>query len=226
VGQALRPATKMSADKAADLFNTHQHELIEMARAYVELEKWKALDEKMREQTDADQAKVFRRLRDTYGLSLIEKHMAWHLMYGRLPMSRARQLNETLGRLCAKLTANALDLVDAFGYGHEHRRATISTGIEAQRQAEGADYCRRTRAKQAYPADEKELRKAAKQKAKAAAKQAESRATPAAGARGLGGFRLTRPGPRSERTAGACCLPGTLRRPGSPGAPRRPSRSR
>ena len=170
VAQALRPATKMSADKAADLFNTHQHELIEMARAYVELEKWKALDEKMREQTDADQAKVFRRLRDTFGLSLIEKHMAWHLMYGRLPMSRARQLNETLGRLCTKLTANALDLVDAFGYGHEHRRATISTGIEAQRQVEAADYYRRARAKQDYPVDEKQLRKAAKQKAKAAAK--------------------------------------------------------
>src|SRR5699024_2471869 len=79
---------------------------------------------------------------------------------------------ETLGRLCAKLTANALDLVDAFGYGHEHRRATISTGIEAQRQAEAADYYRRARAKQDYPVDEKQLRKAAKQKAKAAAKKA------------------------------------------------------
>jgi acyl-CoA oxidase len=172
VAQALRPATKMPADKAADLFNTHQHELIEMARAYVELEKWKALDEKMKEQTDAAQAKIFRRLRDTYGLGLIEKHMAWHLMYGRLPMSRARQINETLNRLCAKLAANALDLVDAFGYGDEHRRATIASGVEAKRQAEAADYYRRARARQDFPVDEKQLRKAEK-KAKKAAEAAE-----------------------------------------------------
>ena len=170
VAQALRPATKMPAAQAADLFNAHQHELIEMARAYVELEKWKALDEKMKEQTDADQAKAFRRLRDTYGLGLIEKHMAWHLMYGRLPMSRARQINETLNRLCKKLAANALDLVEAFGYSDVHRRATIASGVEAERQAEAADYYRRARARQDFPVDEKQLRKAAKKKAKAAAR--------------------------------------------------------
>lgn len=167
VAQALRPAMKMPADKAGELFNSNQHELIEMARAYVELEKWKALDEKMREQTDADQAKVFRRLRDTYGLSLIEKRLGWHLMYGRLPMMRARQINETLNRLCAKLSANALDLVDAFGYGDDHRRATIATGVEAERQTEAADYYRHARAQQDFPTDEKALRKAAKKAAKA-----------------------------------------------------------
>lgn len=170
VAQNLRPAMKMSQADAGELFNSTQHELIEMARAYVELEKWKALDEKMKEQTDADQAKVFRRLRDTYGLTLIERHLGWHLMYGRLPMFRARQINDTLNRLCAKLAANALDLVTAFGYGDEHRRASIATGVEGQRQAEAADYFRRARAQQDFPVDEKHLRKAEKAAAKAAAK--------------------------------------------------------
>ncbi|MBR7503094.1 hypothetical protein KCW65_23740, partial [Mycobacterium tuberculosis] len=77
-----------------------------------------------------------------------------HLMYGRLPMSRARQVGETLNRLCAKLAANALDLVDAFGYGDDHRRATIATGIEAERQAEAAAYYRRARAQRDYPVPE------------------------------------------------------------------------
>lgn len=170
LAQALRPAMKMSAADAADLFNSNQHEFIEMARAYVELEKWKALDEKMREQTDPDQNKLFRRLRDTYGLSLIEKHVGWHLMYGRLPMLRARQLNETLNRLCAKLSANAVDLVDAFGYGDDHRRATIATGVEAERQTEAADYYRHSRAQEDYAVPEKQLRKAAKAARKAAEK--------------------------------------------------------
>ncbi|SII78852.1 acyl-CoA oxidase [Mycobacteroides abscessus subsp. abscessus] len=156
---ALRPAARLSPEKAAELFNSQQHELVEMARAYVELEKWKAIDEAMKEQKDPAQEKIFRRLRDTYGLSLIEKHMGWHLMYGRLPMSRARQVGETLNRLCAKLAANALDLVDAFGYGDDHRRATIATGIEAERQAEAAAYYRRARAQRDYPVPEKQLRK-------------------------------------------------------------------
>ena len=172
LAQALRPATKMSTADAAELFNSQQHEFIEMARAYVELEKWKALDEAMREQEDADQAKVFRRLRDTYGLTLIEKHVGWHLMYGRLPMLRARQLTETLNRLCAKLAANALDLVDAFGYEDVHRRATIATGIEAKRQTEAADYYRHARAQQDFPIEEKQLRKAAKAAAKTEGKAA------------------------------------------------------
>ncbi|MFC9444446.1 acyl-CoA dehydrogenase, partial [Brevibacterium sp. NPDC056947] len=159
---ALRPAAKMPAAQAAELFNSQQHELVEMARAYVELEKWKAIDEAMREQKDPAQAKIFRRLRDTYGLSLIEKHIGWHLMYGRLPMSRARQVGETLNRLCAKLAANALDLVDAFGYGDDHRRATIATGVEAERQAEAAAHYRRARAQRDYPVPEKQLKKAAK----------------------------------------------------------------
>ncbi|WP_309130230.1 acyl-CoA dehydrogenase family protein [Brevibacterium sp.] len=153
----LRPATKMSPAAAAELFNSQQHELIEMARAYVELEKWKALDETMRAQDDPDQAKVFRRLRDAYGLSLIEKHMSWHLMYGRLPMSRARQLPDTLNRLCAKLAANSLDLVEAFGYTDKHRRATIATGIEAQRQREAAEHYRRARSRRDFPVPEKHL---------------------------------------------------------------------
>lgn len=156
---ALRPAARLSPEKAAELFNSQQHELVEMARAYVELEKWKAIDEAMKEQKDPAQEKIFRRLRDTYGLSLIEKHMGWHLMYGRLPMSRARQVGETLNRLCAKLAANALDLVDAFGYGDDHRRATIATGVEAERQAEAAAYYRRARAQRDYPVPEKQLRK-------------------------------------------------------------------
>ena len=159
---ALRPAAKMPAAQAAELFNSQQHELVEMARAYVELEKWKAIDEAMREQKDPAQAKIFRRLRDTYGLSLIEKHIGWHLMYGRLPMSRARQVGETLNRLCAKLAANALELVDAFGYGDDHRRATIATGVEAERQAEAAAHYRRARAQRDYPVPEKQLKKAAK----------------------------------------------------------------
>ncbi|WP_349827837.1 acyl-CoA dehydrogenase family protein [Brevibacterium litoralis] len=160
----LRPATKMKPEAAADLVNENQDLLIETARAWVHLRKWKALDREFRafreeHGIDAPETKIFRRIRDLHGLSTVEEHIGWHIMYGRLPMSRARQIGPTIDRLCAKLAADADVLVEAFGYGDAHRRATISTGIEKERQDEARAYFRKLRADSDAPVDEKVLYK-------------------------------------------------------------------
>lgn len=82
-------------------------------------------------------------------------------------MQRARTLAPYINRVLAKLRPHALDLVDAFGYGPEHLRATIATGIERERQDEARDYYRTLRASSSAPIDEKVLI----QKAKAASKK-------------------------------------------------------
>lgn len=160
----LRPAATMSQDKAAELFNSVQHQLIEVARAYVEVMKWEALNDAMHavaERTGHQaEAKLMRRIRDLYGLSLIEEHIGWHIMYGRLSMARARQIGPTIDSLCQKLAANAAALCEAFGYGPQHRRATIAEGIEAERQQEAMDYYRQARARRDFPVDERHLYKA------------------------------------------------------------------
>lgn len=160
----LRPAATMSQDKAAELFNSVQHQLIEVARAYVEVMKWEALNDAMHavaERTGHQaEAKLMRRIRDLYGLSLIEEHIGWHIMYGRLSMARARQIGPTIDSLCQKLAANAAELCEAFGYGPQHRRATIAEGIEAERQQEAMDYYRQARARRDFPVDERHLYKA------------------------------------------------------------------
>ncbi|MEZ4119240.1 acyl-CoA dehydrogenase, partial [Salmonella enterica] len=126
-------ASKLPKEEAAALLNENQHELIEAAKAYVELLKWQALNTAMHTFDDdprrADEAKALRRIRDLYGLTLIERSIGWHIMYGRLSMNRARQVGPAINRLCAKLAGNAADLVAAFGYGPEHRRATIAEGV-------------------------------------------------------------------------------------------------
>lgn len=173
----LRPAARMPAEKAAALVNENQNLLIETARAYVELRKWQALDRAFRafrdDHPEAPETTVFRRLRDLHGLSLIDEHLGWHIMYGRLSMNRARQIGPTIDRLCAKLAADALPLVEAFGYGQEHRRATISSGIEKERQDEAREYYRQARARADHPVDEKVLHAERKK----AAKKAKSRST-------------------------------------------------
>jgi acyl-CoA oxidase len=167
VAAALKEAAKLSKEKAAELFNEHQNELIEAARAHAELLQWEAFTEALRGISDPGTHRVLTRLRDLFGLTLIEKHLDWYLMNGRISMQRARTLAPYINRVLTKLRPHAMDLVDAFGYGPEHLRATIATGIERERQDEAREYCRCLRASKDAPVDEKVmLQKAKKQRGK------------------------------------------------------------
>ena len=165
VAQKLRGAQGKDKATGARLFNETQNELVEAAIAYIELLKWEGLNEEMHriedEGSHPEEAKVLRRIRDLFGLTLLERHMGWHLMHGRLPMARARRIGPTIDALCAKLAQNSLDLVEAFGYGPDHRRAPIADGAEAQRQDEARAYYRAARARSDWPVEEKELRRRA-----------------------------------------------------------------
>jgi acyl-CoA oxidase len=64
-----------------------------------------------------------------------------------------------LDRLIARVRPHAQDLVDAFGYGPEHLRATIASGIEAERQEEARAYYDALRASGTMPVVEKSVKK-------------------------------------------------------------------
>lgn len=157
VGAALKGANKLPQHQAAAVFNQHQNELIEAAQAHAELLQWEAFTEALDKVDDAGTKQVLTRLRDLFGLSLIEKHLSWYLMNGRLSMQRGRTVGTYINRLLVKLRPHAVDLVDAFGYGPEHLRAAIATGAEAARQDEARTYFRKQRASGSAPADEKTL---------------------------------------------------------------------
>ncbi|WP_138413682.1 acyl-CoA dehydrogenase [Sinomonas gamaensis] len=155
VAQALHGANKLPQAEAAARFNAHQNELIEAARAHAELLQWEAFTEALAEMKDPGTKQVLTWLRDLFGLSLIEKHLAWYLMNGRLSMQRGRTVGEYINRLLAKLRPHALDLVEAFGYGPEHLRAAIASGAEAERQSEASAYFASQRSSGAAPKLEK-----------------------------------------------------------------------
>ena len=134
----LRPATRLSADQARELFNQNQAELIEAARAHGELLQWEAFTDAVHAVTDPGTVQVLTWLRDLFGLSLIERSLAWYLINGRLSTKRAAAVSSYIDRLCARLRPHAQDLVDAFGYEPEHIRAPIALGAEQQRQDEAA----------------------------------------------------------------------------------------
>lgn len=157
VALALRAARKAPAERAAAIFNAHQDALIEAARAHAELMQWEAFTAGLAAVKDEPTRRVLTRLRDLYGLTLIEQHLAWYLINGRLSSQRAQAVTSYVNRLLVRLRPHARDLVDAFGLGDEQVRATIATGIEGARQAETREYERTQRASGREPINEKVL---------------------------------------------------------------------
>ncbi|GAB3807293.1 acyl-CoA dehydrogenase [Humibacter antri] len=157
VATRLRHANKLPKDKAAALFNSQQNELIEAARAHGELLQWEAFTETLDTVKDAGTKQVLTWMRDLFGLGLVEKHVAWHIIHGRLSPQRAQAVTAYIDRLVARLRPHAQSLVDAFGFEQEHLRANIASGAEAERQDEAREYYRALRASGNAPIDEKTL---------------------------------------------------------------------
>lgn len=157
----LRPAGK---DKVLGekLFNENQADLIEAARAHGELLQWEAFTDAVNSIPDEGTRQVLTWLRDLFGLQLIEKHLAWHIINGRLSTQRAAAVSSYIDRLCLRLRPHALDLVNAFGYEPEHVRAPIASGAEQVRQDEARAYYAELAASGKAPVSEKALKKATK----------------------------------------------------------------
>ncbi len=158
LAQALAPARRMSPEKAAALFDAHQHELIEAARAHAERVQWEAFTRGLARVEDPGTRQVLTWVRDLFGLTLVERNLAWYLINGRLSAGRARTVTSYIERLLERLRPHAQDLVDAFGYGPEHLRAPIASGAEARRQDEARAYLRAQRASGDAPVPEKHLK--------------------------------------------------------------------
>jgi acyl-CoA oxidase len=151
----LRDARKLPKADAAAAFNRNQNELIEAARAHGELLQWEAFTRALARVDDPGTKRVLTWLRDLFGLGLVEQHLAWYLIHGRLSPQRAQAVSAYIDRLVERLRPHALDLVQAFGYTDEHLRAKIATGAERERQDEARAYYAAQRKAGTLPVPEK-----------------------------------------------------------------------
>jgi len=152
----LRPASKLAPAEAAALFNSNQNELIEAAKAHGELLQWEAFTEALGGIEHAGTREVLTWLRDLFGLTLIEKNLAWYLINGRLSAARAAAITDYIDdRLLPRLRDQALPLVEAFGFTPELVRAPIASGAERERQDEAREYFRAQRENGTAPVKEK-----------------------------------------------------------------------
>lgn len=123
---SLRLATRVSRERAAVMLNARQHEIVAAARAHAEALTWEAFTAAVEGVEDPGSSRVLLWLRDLYGLSLVERDLAWYLVHGRLSARRARAVTSSVDRLLTRLRPHAQDLVDAFGLAPEHVRAPIA----------------------------------------------------------------------------------------------------
>lgn len=159
IAARLRPTAKAAPAEAAAVFNAVQAELIEAARAHAELLQWEAFSDGVARTSDDGTRQVLTWLRDLFGLSLIEKHLAWYLLNGRLSTQRGAAVGRYIDRLCGRLRPHAQDLVDAFGFAPEHVRAPIASGAEQERQDEARAHYADLAASGAAPVSEKAAKK-------------------------------------------------------------------
>ena len=107
---------------------------------------------------DGGTRQVLTWLRDLFGLTLVERHLAWYLVHGRLSAGRARTVTSYRDRLLVRLRPHAQDLVDAFGFGPQVLDAPIASGAERERQEEARADLRAARAAGGAAIAEKHLR--------------------------------------------------------------------
>src|SRR5699024_90152 len=123
-----------------------------------ELLQWEAFSDALTRITDEGTKQVLTWLRDLFGLGLIEKHVDWYLITGRISGQRAEAVTAYIDRLIDRVTDHALDLVAAFGLDNELLRADIASGIEAERQHEATTWVQQQKEAGKWPVHEKELR--------------------------------------------------------------------
>lgn len=158
VANELRSASKLPQAEQAKVFNEHQYELINAAKAHADLLLWEAFTDALDHIEDPGTKQVMTWLRDIYALTTIEQTLDWYLGNGRISVQRARTLSPYINRLLARVRPHVQDVVDAFGYEPEHIRMEVASGDELIRQEEAMEYYRKMRASTDAPVDEKVLR--------------------------------------------------------------------
>ena len=132
-------------------------ELIEAARAHAELLQWEAFTRALAETTDTGTKQVLTWLRDLFGLSLIEKHLAWYLINGRLSTQRARTVSGYIDRPAGPAAPARPGPRRRLRLRAGAPARPIAGGGEHERQDEAMEYYRRLRASADAPLDEKVL---------------------------------------------------------------------
>lgn len=100
--------------EAYDAFNVVQHQMIDVAEAYLErvvLEQFQITIEKVE---DVKTKEILLKLNQLYALSQIEKNKGWYLEDGYMEAVKTKAIRKMVNQLCWDIRPDAVSLVNAF----------------------------------------------------------------------------------------------------------------
>jgi acyl-CoA oxidase len=97
-----------------DAFNIVQHQMIDVAQAYLERVVLEQFQETIQDIKDKNSKKVMLKLYQLYALSQIEKNKGWYLEDGYMEAVKTKAIRKMVNQLCWEIRPDAVSLVKAF----------------------------------------------------------------------------------------------------------------
>ena len=114
---------------AYDAFNVIQHQMIDVAKAYLDrviLEQFLTKIETIEEESEK---KILQKLAQLFALHKMEENKAWYLENNYLETVKTKAIRKMVNQLCWDIRPDAIALVDAFGIPESCLAAPISKKI-------------------------------------------------------------------------------------------------
>ena len=100
--------------EAYDAFNVVQHQMIDVAQAYLERIVLEQFLEAVKKVKDQNSKEILTKLYQLYALSQIEKNKAWYLEDGYMEAAKTKAIRKIVNQLCWDIRPDAVALVNAF----------------------------------------------------------------------------------------------------------------
>lgn len=97
-----------------DAFNVVQHQMIDVAQAYLERVVLEQFQLAIKEVEDIKSKEILTKLNHLYALSQIEKNKAWYLEDGYMEAVKTKAIRKMVNQLCWDIRPDAVSLVNAF----------------------------------------------------------------------------------------------------------------
>lgn len=97
-----------------DAFNVVQHQMIDVAQAYLERVVLEQFQLAIKEVEDIKSKEILTKLNQLYALSQIEKNKAWYLEDGYMEAVKTKAVRKMVNQLCWDIRPDAVSLVNAF----------------------------------------------------------------------------------------------------------------
>ncbi|WP_394774266.1 acyl-CoA dehydrogenase [Flavobacterium sp.] len=113
-----------------DAFNVVQHQMIDVAQAYLERIVLEQFQLAIKEVEDEKSKEILTKLNHLYALSQIEKNKAWYLEDGYMEAVKTKAIRKMVNQLCWDIRPDAVSLVNAFDIPESCLAAPIAVNLE------------------------------------------------------------------------------------------------